>query len=95
MYIIVIVVLILDRYILTWYENNSINPVCIFMCDCKSKNNSQMENFNCLVSIFALQDHKKARDILLATKEKTTYLFLFYGLGGQRYYLSQIRREFI
>jgi len=54
-----------------------------------------METFNCLVNTFALQDHKKAKDILLGTKKKITYLFLLCGLGGQRYYLSQIRREFI
>ena len=61
-------------------ENNSQFPLCACMC----KDNIQMNGLFLLVNNFALQDHKNPKEILLGTKMKTTYRFLFCGLEGQR-----------
>ena len=54
--------------------------MCGHMCACKSKYNTQMENSNCLVNTFVLQDHKIAKDILLAIKDRPANHLIIYGL---------------
>ena len=61
---------------LPWIVDNSLIPVCACMCIYRGKDESQTEMLQWLFNHFPLQEHIKAKYILLNTKKVTTYHLL-------------------